>query len=165
MNIFYLHRDPMMAAKYHCDRHVVKMILETAQILSAVHYRYGLTAPYRETHKNHPSTRWAGDTWHNYVWLWSLGMELCFEYTRRYKRRHKCQDLLENELKFAPKGIPTGVFSDPPQCMPDECKKEDTVEGYRNYYRMKKKEMAVWKYSEKPEWMSLTDETSMVETS
>ena len=155
VNIFYLDKDPKIAAKYHCDKHVVKMILETAQVLSAVHHRYHMPAPYKETHKNHPSVLWAGETWNNYAWLWRLGMELCKEYTRRYKKKHKCQWLLENDLRLPPPGIPIDEpFTDPPMCMPDEYKTfDDTVEAYKNYYRGAKAYMAVWKYSDKPTFM------------
>jgi hypothetical protein len=80
LNIFYLDNDPEIAAKYHCDKHVVKMILETAQVLTAVKHRYGETdTTYKCTHKNHPSTKWAGDRTLHYVWLWKLGIELCRE--------------------------------------------------------------------------------------
>lgn len=54
MNIFYLSRDPVLCAEMHCDKHVVKMILETAQLLSTAHWELGSTAPYKPTHKNHP---------------------------------------------------------------------------------------------------------------
>ena len=156
MNIFYLSQNPEIAASYHCDKHCVKMILETTQILSAVHHRYGSTlAPYKETHKNHPSTLWAGNSFENYVWLRELGIELCKEYSRRYgNKTHKCQSYLTTELYSPPNGIPIHGFTDPPQCMPDECKIEDnTVLAYQNYYRMKKVAFAVWKYSQKPKFM------------
>ena len=59
MNLFYLHRDPVEAARMQCDRHVVKMILETAQMLSTAHIELdGIQVAYKATHKNHPSTVW-----------------------------------------------------------------------------------------------------------
>jgi hypothetical protein len=156
LNIFYLDKNPEIAARYHCDKHVVKMILETTQILSTVHHRYGSSkAPYKETHKKHPSTIWAGDSYENYVWLQDLGIELCREYSRRYNNRvHKCFYYLSNELSKPPPDMPRNGFTDPPQCMPDECKiVGDAVAAYQNYYRMKKASFAVWKYSDKPIFM------------
>ena len=58
MNIFILDKDPKTAAEYHCDKHVLKMILETAQMLCTAHWETGGQAPYRATHKNHPCTKW-----------------------------------------------------------------------------------------------------------
>lgn len=37
MNIFYLDENPVIAAEWMVDRHVVKMILESAQLLSTAH--------------------------------------------------------------------------------------------------------------------------------
>jgi hypothetical protein len=155
MNIFYLHSDVTVAAKMHCDKHVVKMILETAQMLTSVQHRYGNTnMTYKPTHVNHPSTRWAGDNKTHYQWLWRLGMELCAEYTRRYGKVHKTQAFLEGELKQPPEGMPTIKWSQPPQCMPDEYKVEgDSITAYRNYYVGAKSYMARWKNSQRPEWM------------
>lgn len=159
VNIFYLDSDLRTAASYHCDKHVVKMILETTQVLSAVYHRYGADAPYKETHKNHPSTKWAGDSSANYVWLHLLGIALCREYTKRYGKIHKCEQYLNNELRDPPPGIPHVEFCAPPQCMPDEYKVEgDTVAAYRNYYRGAKSSIAKWKYSDAPQFMSVTDE-------
>lgn len=157
MNIFFLDRDPKEAAKFHCDRHVVKMILETAQILSAVHDRYGThkEGMYKPTHKNHPSTLWAGDSEANYYWLLLLGYALCGEYTRRYGKVHKTEAILLDKLYAPPKNIPKKPFVDPPQCMPDECKAEDTIEAYQNYYRMKKAYMAKWKNTDNPKFMEI----------
>ena len=96
MNIFVLDECPIISAQMQCDKHVVKMPLETAQMLCSVWHRYGLgdKVPYREAHKNHPCTLWAGDSAENYEWLWHHGMELCFEYTRRYNKIHKCQQVI-----------------------------------------------------------------------
>ena len=73
MNIFYLDSDPYVAAKMHCDKHVVKMILESAQMLSTAHRvldgdeyadERGL---YKMAHKNHPSTIWVRTSTDNYM--------------------------------------------------------------------------------------------------
>ena len=97
MNIFVLDKDPKKCAEYHNDKHVVKMILETAQLLCGVHHmaESKLDIPYRLSHKNHPCSIWARECIENYVWLCDLGMELCKEYTYRYGKRHKSQDIIE----------------------------------------------------------------------
>ena len=75
MNIFYLDHDPRIAAKYHCDKHVVKMILESAQMLATAHRVVDKNDDdilYREAYKNHPSTKWVRSNLYHYTWLWSL---------------------------------------------------------------------------------------------
>ena len=90
MNIFVLSTKPKEAVKWYIDKHVVKMPLETAQILCAVRKQYGDdTAPYKATHIHHPCCQWAAESVENYVWLCILGIELCCEYTYRYGKIHK----------------------------------------------------------------------------
>ena len=71
MNIFILDEDPKKCAEYHNDKHVVKMILESAQLLCGVHHMVesGLDVPYGLSHKNHPCSIWARECIENYVWL------------------------------------------------------------------------------------------------
>ena len=69
MNIFVLDEHPYKAAKYHCDKHVVKMILESARMLCTVHRRYALWAPYKPVHQKHPCTLWVGESVQNYSWM------------------------------------------------------------------------------------------------
>lgn len=143
MNIFYLDPDPFICAKFHCDKHVVKMILETAQMLCAVHHRYGqrLDWMYKPTHTKHPSTLWAGDSVIHYNWLQKLGLELCYEYTHRYRKIHKTQNILE-KLVLPPMELiylQEKTWNDPPRCMPDECKAASSLESYRIYYKHKQK--------------------------
>lgn len=154
MNIFYLSSNPAEAAQSHCDKHVVKMIVETAQLLSTAHWATGSKGPYRKTHINHPSAVWVRSSLANYRWLCQLGLELCYEYTRRYSRRHKSQDSLEWLSDNEPE-LPDAPFSDPPQCMPDDVKCDDTVTAYRTYYRRYKAHMAQWRHSDEPAWWSV----------
>jgi uncharacterized protein YukE len=138
MNIFYLDRDPIEAARLQCDRHVVKMILETAQLLSTAHNELGgEQVAYKSTHKNHPSAVWARESVKNYQWLYRHLEALGSEYKRRYGRVHKTIQTHSEALSRAPRGISDGGFTDPPQCMPDECKHEDTVLAYHVYYNHK----------------------------
>lgn len=101
MNIFVLDRDVKKCAIYHNDKHVVKMILESAQLLCGVHHMTESNIndiPYKLSHKNHPCSIWAREDISNYLWLCELGLELCKEYTYRYGRRHKAT--VDKNIKF-----------------------------------------------------------------
>ena len=121
------------AARYHCDQHIVKMPLETAQILCTALHRYGVEAPYRPTHVKHPSVLWAGDSADHFRWLVRFGKALCAEYTFRYGRRHKSEDVLDHMPDNLP--MPDTGWTDPPQAMPDIYKGDDAVAAYRAFYR------------------------------
>ena len=163
MNIFVLDECPIQSAQMQCDKHIVKMPLETAQMLCSVWHRHGQgdKVPYREVHKHHPCTLWTGDSLLNYDWLWKHGMELCFEYTRRYNKIHKCQQvIMDLEVYQCPFAFPITDCSTPhPQCMPDEYKSTElrihsnTVRAYRRYYVNDKKDIAKWeKGRPMPDW-------------
>ncbi len=174
MNIFYLDPNPRTCAEMHCDKHVVKMIIEYAQLLSTAHRVLdGVATPgrtatgrrrtdyvlhpnrdgvlYRATHLNHPSAVWARATSANYDWLYVLWRELMIEYTYRYNKHHACEKLI-NGLKPLPYNITKGDFTEPPPAMPDYCKiKGNSVASYRNYYIKEKVSFAKWK-REIPKW-------------
>lgn len=150
MNIFYLHANPVKAAMWHNDKHCVKMILETAQMLCTAHWENGSEAPYRKTHVNHPSSIWARSSEANYRWLCRLGLALCKEYTARYGRRHKTQDHMEWLIANIP-NLPKTSFTQPPQAMPDQYKQRSAVKAYRAYYMGEKAHIANWKRN-KPYW-------------
>ena len=155
MNIFFLDWDVDKCAKDHCDKHVVKMILETAQLLCSVHHMTDQVTdqvPYKLSHKNHPCSIWARSSLSNYLYLCELGLALCKEYTSRYEKRHKSQDVIEWCLVNKPAIIDIG-FTEPPKAMPEEYKVVDVVESYRNYYRGAKMGFAVWKNGAKPKWI------------
>ncbi len=140
VNIFFLDRDIRRAVRYHSDQHVVKMALETAQILCSALWRHGVEAPYRQTHANHPSVLWTGDSIHHYRWTRRFGLALCGEYSHRFGKIHKCQGII-SELPTSPP-IPDVGWIDPPQAMPEAYRAEDAVEGYRRYYRAEKSSFA-----------------------
>ena len=94
MNIFVLDLDPAKAAQSHCDIHVVKMILESCQILSTVMHKHSEIGVYKPTHQHHPCVVWAGASKQNFLWLKSLMTHLCREYTERYGKHHKCESYL-----------------------------------------------------------------------
>ncbi len=159
MNIFYLHKDPVLCAKAHCDKHVVKMLLETAQMLSTAHRILdGADAPdilYKKAYPNHPSTIWCRTNRLHYNWLYELFVGLCCEYAKRYDKIHKCQTNLDFALSVAPHNIPDKPWSDPPQCMPDKYQDRSTVTAYRRYYVHDKSRFATWnKGTDKPKWMA-----------
>jgi hypothetical protein len=147
MNIFYLDRDPVKAAQIQYNKHVVKMILESAQMLCTAHHHYAEQLvydneyiPYKKAHYNHPSTIWTRQNSRHYYWLFNHMLALGEEYTKRYGKKHlsitKCFDALQN----CPVGMPLGgVFEEPPQCMPEEYKVvNDSVSAYWNYYEQEK---------------------------
>jgi hypothetical protein len=154
MNIFFLDEDPTMSAQYHVDKHVVKMILETAQLLCGVHHATApdnTYVPYKLSHKNHPCSIWARTSLSNYLYLCELGLELCKEYTYRYGKRHKSQEVIEWCLIYKP-NVPDVEFTEPAMAMPDEYKVGDVVQSYRNYYMGAKSGFATWKNRQKPFW-------------
>ena len=157
MNIFILDYDVKKCAQYHVDKHVVKMILETAQLLCGVHHLTSQVTPqvpYKLSHKNHPCSIWTRESLSNYLYLCELGLELCKEYTYRYGKRHKSQDVIEWCLINKP-NIPDVGFTEPAMAMPDEYKVKSVVESYRNYYMGAKSGFTVWKNREKPFWFKI----------
>jgi len=145
MNIFYLDKDPYKAASYFYDKHKVKMILESAQMLCTAHHVYGNPddVPYRQAHLNHPSTIWARESRPNYYWLYEHMIALGQEYTKRYGKIHTTIDKCRFALSFCPDGIESVVFTQPPQCMPDAYKVPGcSITAYWNYYEQDKYKVA-----------------------
>ena len=101
MNIFYLDNNPVKAAQVQYNKHVVKMILESAQMLCTAHHHYdnGHNVPYKKAHYNHPSTIWCRQNASQYMWLYDHMIALGKEYTKRYKKTHltitKCAEVLK----------------------------------------------------------------------
>ena len=160
MNIFYLDKNPKVAAQMMCDKHVVKMILESAQMLSTAHRvldddkKADSRGLYKMAHKNHPSTIWVRASSENYRWLWKHFDALLKEYTHRYGKHH-ATERLRNVLFMPPLNIVHGVpFTEPPQCMPPYCKGTDTVNSYRTYYILEKSGFANWTKRNMPEWFN-----------
>lgn len=129
MNIFILDTNPELAAQMQCDKHVVKMVLESAQILSTV-----CGGPYKPTHQNHPCVLWASRNRVNFAWLRKHALALCAEYTARYGRVHKCQAVIE--AVRPPRTLPIGI-TEFVQCMPEQFRGSDPVQAYRKYYHSK----------------------------
>ena len=183
MNIFYLHPNTKTCAQHHCDKHVVKMIIEYAQLMSTAHRvldgklyvdktannrrikRWRLPAQhmedvvYKASHVNHPSGKWCRMTKENYGYLYSLWIELCKEYTHRYGRKHLTQEKLEHILVNTPKNMPSAGVTTMPQAMPDDVKMPDPLDGYRKYYRTYKRDFAKWTNRQVPEWFNASKKT------
>jgi len=178
MNIFYLHEIPSISVKHHCDKHVVKMVIEYAQLLSTAHRMLDGTqwtdassgrrikrwrledsemdgVLYKASHINHPSAIWVRKNVSHYQYMYKMFYLLCDEYTHRYGKIHMTDCKLRVPLNQPPKNIPQGEFAEPPQCMPDYCKQPNALDGYKTYYREEKKGFAKWTNREVPEFMNV----------
>ena len=139
MNIFYLHKNPYKAAQYQYNKHVVKMILESAQMLCTAHHCYGdaeqkANVPYKQAHLNHPSTVWARKSRETYMWLYYHMIGLGNEYEKRYNKQHLTITKCGEFLATPPRHIQGNEWSQPPQAMPDEYKHKDSIIAYWQYY-------------------------------
>jgi hypothetical protein len=155
--------SPEIAARSLCDKHVVKMTLETAQLLSTAHRIVDgdesgrlsgdmETRLYHRTHVGHPCVRWSISSIENYLWLAEHFVYLCSEYRYRYGRIHKSFSIVDY-LVNPPVGISAFKFTKPALCMPDEYKVTDHVESYRNYYRIAKKSLHKYTNRHAPDWL------------
>jgi len=149
MNIFTLSEDLIECALWLDDKRLVKMILETAQILSTAAHRNSKWESwmYRPTHRNHPCCVWAGQSDINSIWLTNLGLAYCSEYTYRYGKVHKSEELLNrfyrDELCLTP--------VDFPNCTP--YKDMYVIPAYRKYMCDKwNNSPGRWTKRDKPNW-------------
>lgn len=151
MNIFVLDADPTLAARAQCDKHVVKMIVESAQLLCNALPEH--LAFYRRTHYNHPCSVWVRASRENYLWLCEHALELCREYTKRYKKTHATEWVILLSISLA-ELVPSSRQTPFAICVPDDCKTVDAVESYRAYYIKHKSRFAKWRFgcSPTPSW-------------
>ena len=161
MNIFYLDTDIDECAKAHCDKHVVKMLTEYAQILSTALHKNAnskdsaelIDYVYKASYVNHPACVWAAKSRANFLWLCELGIALYKEYNRRYAKEHKAYQIILN-AKYFHWLIKPGELTERPQCMPEEYRHANPVEAYRAYYRGEKMHFATWKApAQSPAWI------------
>ena len=160
MNIFYLHNDPHIAAEMQTNKHVVKMILESAQLLSTAHrvldgehyidassgrklqrWRHPTydSELYIATHFNHPCAIWVRESSENYIWLYKHFIWLNAEYEERYGKIHASYKRLKDIIYFPPVNIPQGKFTEPAMAMPEQyIKRGDPIGSYRAYYEAEK---------------------------
>ena len=181
MNIFVLSKDPEQAAQYQCDKHVVKMIVESAQMLSTTHRMLdGITERrksksgktmvrywrhpdphledtlYKAVHMNHPCTVWTRESASNYRWHYDHFVALCDEYSYRYGRVHRTDELLRNVLVRVPDNITDqGLtrFALAMKANPECIYEESPVLSYRLFYQTKKNRFKMdWTRRERPQW-------------
>lgn len=180
MNIFVLDESPVISAQMMCDKHVVKMILESAQLLSTAHrvldgspyiektgkrsikrwdHLFDLQYPdkslYKATHINHPCAVWCRYTPENYTWLYQHFVSLCEEYTYRYHKKHLTEYKLRDILAQKPMKFPKIGFTDFVQAMPNRYKRESAIDAYRAYYMGEKVKIANWTKRPVPDWFEI----------
>jgi hypothetical protein len=133
-----------------CDKHVVKMVLESAQMLCSIRE----DAPYKRAYYNHPCTIWSRASKKNYLWLYDHAKEIANEYYVRYNKIHKSEDVLDWCFRNIDSCVFTGEVLDIPLCMPDQYKViGDPVTSYRNYYLGEKLKFAKWPVGKIPVWV------------
>lgn len=180
MNIFILDKDPVISASYHCDKHVVKMLVESAQMFGSTHwFMNGFTSkkqilnietdiwqnfprskPYGIGFMNHPCTKWLRSSSENYNWQMMHANALYEEYRKRYGREMNISRILKWFSEASKQYIfPQNSMTPFALAMNVEFKVDDAVESYRNYYRAKKRNFAKWKYTDEPSWFMKKTET------
>lgn len=154
MNIFILSDDPIQSAKMQCDKHIVKMILESAQMLSTAHQILDNAGDpyYKMAYINHPCTKWTRKTSGNYMWHYTHWLALCKEYTYRYGKVHLSQKKLQYALAKMPKNIRHAGRTKFACCMPNEYKVGDVVTNYRLFYANKPFKLQ-WTNRQQPDWI------------
>ena len=171
MNLFVLDEDPVIAAKYHADKHIVKQVLETFQMMGSAVIRHGATSdqmpltskgtPLKGGYHNHPVTRWVGENQENFHWSSIFGIALCAEYTFRYNKEHSCQKGILHLAKML-NLLPNSPMTEFAVAISDiqKCRQHPSfdslsvVEKYRLYYNYDKAHFCKWTRRETPNWFS-----------
>ena len=170
MNIFILDYDLEKSAKYHCDKHVVKMILESVQLLcTSLHESkeiYNIIKPveipYKSTHKNHPCAIWARESITNYNLLALITFHLAQEFKFRFNKDHKSyvtavtNRLINEEQILADNSEITYNNTHFVKCVPEDCLMDDVVDSYRYYYNKYKQHLFTWKNRNIPNWIAIS---------
>jgi hypothetical protein len=160
MNIFALDEDPEMAAQYHCDKHVPKMLLEAAQILSTSAYLNDSHKPgemYKPVPSHNPDIHeWVAESQANFVWTLKLAKGLHTEYKHRFGKDHKSYRKVIRHIDITEIRLPKEGLTERPQCMPNRFKVEgDAIEAYREYYKFGKDWEMSWFNREVPPWFDI----------
>ena len=162
MNIFYFTNNPVLNSRLLDDKRLVKMILETTQLLSNGLFLNKQKSVYKPTHLKHPCSIWASKSKANWNWLKKYGLELAKEYTRRYGKIHKCEPIIK-KMK-CPK-ILNNYFYEPPQCMPVQYKSKYSSHAYKKYYINEKFNEKYFKHTSKKVynfWKKLYDKNNKI---
>ena len=184
MNLFFLHPNPRKCARWHCNKHVVKMLLESCQLLYTAHWVFaaqaGLDTPdltdapmtvsskqagYKPTHRNHPCGRWVRASLSHYLWLCQLAAELVREYRFRYgaTKVHACEAHVVWLTSHTPAGLLDNGWSSPPSAMPEAFRiSANTVRNYRHFYATAKEQRGFLVYMgrQRPHWLPAIATTS-----
>jgi hypothetical protein len=155
MNIFVLDENPKTAAWMQCDRHSVKMVLETAQMLCTVLHSLGCSVPYRPTHGSHPCTKWVASSQEAFNWTVCHGLALCETYTARYGKIHASEKIIIESKKHYLM-LPNISIRPFVQCMPEQYQvPTDPVLAYRKFYVGEKASFARWSPpASTPDWFT-----------
>lgn len=155
MNIFATDINPVICAQQHCDVHVIKMILETAQMLSTAHFIFSRKrVGYRATHINHPCAYWVRSSIQNYKWAYDLFVALLDEYEYRFGRVHKSSEHKKALAQIPP--LPDIGLTQFVKAMPNEFRSLSSCASYRRYMRAK---LAEWQSRPKPVRTTFTRRT------
>jgi len=152
MNIFILDNEIEKCARYHCDQHVVKMILESAQMLCTALNKKRFSTPYKSTHTKHPCVLWVEESFENFSWLKKLAIALNDEYRFRFEKEtdHKSILILDEISNYSYDNRGLTEFA---QAMPDKYKiPGNAVRAYRQFYLGEKMKFAKWTKRNIPEW-------------
>jgi hypothetical protein len=162
MNIFAIDLNPCICASYHTDKHIVKMPLETAQMLSFVYYHNEiwnkpipeLLMNFSKGHDKHPCSLWIRESMENFIWTCELGISLVEEYRFRYNstKHQRCLDIFNWCLENRP-NLPSIGLTPFALAMPDTFKTIGEIGSYRNYYKIGKTDFHKWTNREKPVWI------------
>jgi len=155
LNIFYLDNNIEKCSQSHADTHVIKMILESVQILCTALFLNGIEAPYRPTHKKHPCVLWTSESFSNWLWLRELTVELNKEYRYRWnKKNDHLSYTVMNSLKVPKHCIQDNGVTKRPQAMPEIYRLIDNpLLAYRQYYSIEKKSLHKYTKREMPIWI------------
>lgn len=154
MNIFVLDSNIERCARFHCDQHVSKMILESAQLLCTALNKKGLETPYRSTHAKHPCVLWVEASYDNFSWLRKLALALNREYRYRFQKEvdHRSVAVIKEISSYRYEAVGLTPFA---QAMPDEYKVPgDAVAAYRRFYIGEKLSFARWTRRRRPGWIT-----------
>lgn len=156
MNIFVTDPDPINSAFVLDDKRVIKMALESAQLMSTAINLCGGNSPYKTTHQNHPCAIWTRQTSSNYWWLFEHYKALCQAYYDRFGKRHKTLDYIcewENGVYLIPKNELTPF---------QNCTEFKDISNVHEAYRVQMckkwktdKRIPKWTNAKPPVWMGI----------
>lgn len=154
MNIFCTDRDAGLSASYLDDKRVIKMVLETAQLLSSAIRSHGINEGYRISHLNHPCAKWTRASRQHFLWLVEHGKALNRTYYKAYGKTHQAVYVIDECLEYA-SVIPDNGWTDWPNCTDDKVSDIPITDLYRNYMNRKWNNddfVVTWKNRPIPEW-------------